>query len=541
MTTTQGTVRDATYSLLRALDLRMVFGNPGSTEEPFLKDFPKDFTYVLALQEASAVAMADGFAQATQRPALVNLHTSAGVGNAMGNLVTAHLNKTPLIVTAGQQTREMLLCEPLLTNRDETTMPRPWVKWSYQPVRAGDVPGAIMRAYAMALQPPAGPVFVSIPLDDWDKAALGEPVVRTVSTRYAPDPERVAEFAARIRRSERPALVYGQEVDRSGGWDAGVRLAERLRAPVFMAPLSERVPFPQDHPQYAGMLPSAIGPLSHRLRGFDLIVVIGAPIFRYYPYIAGPVLPEGASLLQVTSDPYDAGAAMVGDSLLGDARLTLEAFLQLLPEESARALPPPRPPNRPLPPSTYSRLTAAEVFAKLHAMAPADTIVVEESPSNYGDLMRWWPIVRPASFYTFASGGLGWNAPAAVGIALAQKVTGEGRLVVAIIGDGSLQYSLQCLYTAAQYDLKLVYIVPCNEEYAILKDFAELEGTPNVPGLDIPGLDIISLAKGYGCLGVEVRTLEDIEQAFAAACVADGPTVIAISVKRERRKLVPRT
>ena len=535
------TVRDATYSLLRALNLRTVFGNPGSTEEPFLKDFPKDFSYVLALQEASAIAMADGFAQATNRPALVNLHTSAGVGNAMGNLVTAHLNKTPLIVTAGQQTREMLLCEPLLANRDETTLPRPWVKWSYQPVRAEDVPGAIMRAYAMALQPPAGPVFVSIPLDDWDKAALGEPVLRTVSTRYAPDPERVAEFAARIRRSERPALVYGQEIDRSGGWDAGIRLAERLRAPVFLAPLSERVPFPQDHLQYAGMLPSAIGPLSRRLQGFDLIVVIGAPIFRYYPYIAGPTLPEGASLLQVTSDPYDAGAAVVGDSLLGDAKLTLEAFLQLLPEDSSRGPPPPRPPNRPLPPTTYSRLTAAEVFAKLNAIAPADTIVVQESPSNYGDLMRWWPITRPASFYTFASGGLGWNAPAAVGIALAQKVTGEDRLVVAIIGDGSLQYSLQCLYTAAQHDLKLVYIVPCNEEYAILKDFAELEGTPNVPGLDIPGLDIISLAKGYGCLGVEVRTLEDIEQAFAAARVADGPTVIAIPVKRERRTLVPRS
>jgi benzoylformate decarboxylase len=536
----RATVREATYSLLRALDLRTVFGNPGSTEAPFLKHFPKDFSYVLALQEASAVAMADGFAQATNRPALINLHTCAGVGNAMGNLVTAYLNKTPLIVTAGQQTRAMLLCEPLLANREETTLPRPWVKWSYQPVRAEDVPGAIMRAYAMALQPPAGPVFVSIPLDDWEKAALGEPVVRTVSTRFAADPVRLAEFAARIRRSKRPALVYGQEIDRSGGWDAGVRLAERLAAPVFQAPLSERVPFPQNHPQYFGMLPSAMGPLGQRLQGFDLVVVIGAPIFRYYPYIAGAVLPEGASLLQVTSDPYDAGAAVVGDSILGDARLTLEALLQLLPEESTRPLPPPRPPNRPLTPTNYSRVTAAEAFAKLNEIAPPDTIVVQESPSNYGDLMRWWPIVRPASFYTFASGGLGWNAPAAVGIALAQKVTGEDRLVVAIIGDGSLQYSLQCLYTAAQHDLKLIYIVPCNEEYAILKDFAALEDIPEVPGLDIPGLDVISLAKGYGCLGVEARTLDDVEQAFVGALAGDGPTVIAIPVKRERRTLVPR-
>src|SRR6202140_5603591 len=181
----QMTVHEATYNLLRRLGLTTMFGNPGSTEQPFLKNFPKDFQYVLGLQEASVVAMADGFAQATRRPALVNLHTSAGTGNGMGNIMTAFLNKTPLIVTAGQQTREMILCDPYLTNRDETTLPRPWVKWAYQPVRAQDVPGAIMRAYAAALQPPAGPVYLSIPLSDWNEPALGEAVVRTVSTRYA--------------------------------------------------------------------------------------------------------------------------------------------------------------------------------------------------------------------------------------------------------------------------------------------------------------------------------------------------------------------
>jgi benzoylformate decarboxylase len=173
------TVYDATYNLLRKLELTTMFGNPGSTEQPFLKNFPRDFQYVLGLQEASAVAMADGFAQATRKPVLVNLHTAAGTGNGMGNIMTAYQNKTPLIITAGQQTREMVLYEPLLTNRDETMMPRPWVKWAYQPVRAQDVPAAIMKAYAIAVQPPAGPVYVSIPLDDWDQPALGDAVVRT--------------------------------------------------------------------------------------------------------------------------------------------------------------------------------------------------------------------------------------------------------------------------------------------------------------------------------------------------------------------------
>lgn len=156
------TVWTATYNLLRALGLTTVFGNPGSTEQPFLKNFPSDFDYILGLQEASAVAMADGFAQATGKPALVNLHTSAGTGNGMGNIMTAFQNKTPLIITAGQQTREMIICDPLLTNRDETMLPRPYVKWAYEPKRAEDVPRAIMRAYALALQPPAGPVYVSM-------------------------------------------------------------------------------------------------------------------------------------------------------------------------------------------------------------------------------------------------------------------------------------------------------------------------------------------------------------------------------------------
>ena len=167
------TVHDATYDLLRRLGLTTVFGNPGSTEQTFLSDFPDEFTYVLALQEASVVAMADAYAQVVGRPALVNVHTAAGMGNAMGSLVAAYDAKTPLIVTAGQQHRDMVITEPYLANRDETMLPRPWVKWAYQPARAEDVPAAFMRAYATALQPPAGPVFLSIPLDDWATPALG--------------------------------------------------------------------------------------------------------------------------------------------------------------------------------------------------------------------------------------------------------------------------------------------------------------------------------------------------------------------------------
>src|ERR1700754_3441720 len=200
------TVRDVTYDLLRTLGLTTVFGNPGSTEETFLKNFPYDFTYVLGLQEASVLAMADGFAQSTGKPALVNVHTGAGTGNAMGSLVAAYKGNIPLIVTAGQQTREMVLCEPYLANTEGTLLPMPWVKWAYEPKRAEDVPAAFMRAYTIALQPPAGPVVLSIPLDDWEEPALGPAVIRTASHRVSPDAARLRTFAERINAAKRPAL-----------------------------------------------------------------------------------------------------------------------------------------------------------------------------------------------------------------------------------------------------------------------------------------------------------------------------------------------
>jgi benzoylformate decarboxylase len=456
----------------------------------------------------------------------------------MGNIMTAFQNKTPLIITAGQQTREMLLSDAYLTNRDETVMPRPWVKWAYQPARAQDVPGAIMRAYAAALQPPAGPVYVSIPLDDWDQPALGEAVVRSVSSRYSPDPDRVTLFAERIRKSKNPVLIYGPEIERAGGWDAGIKFAERLKAPVYLASLSDRASFPQTHPQFRGMAPFAIGPLSQKLRGHDLIIVVGAEVFRHYPFVAGDYLPAGAELLQVTNDPHDAAAAIVGESLLSDAKLALEALAEAIPAVTSRTAPAPLQIKKNVPTSPNSPLTALEAFSALSELRTEDAILVNETASNFADLAQCWPIQKPDSYYTFGSGGLGWGSPAAVGIALAEKKLGTGRPVVAVIGDGALQYSIQDLYTAAQQKLKLVFIVPCNGEYAILKEFAVLEKTPNVPALDLPGLDVVSAAKGFGCASVWAKTKQEIKQSFADALKADGPTLIAIPIAHQERPLV---
>jgi benzoylformate decarboxylase len=531
------TVHEVTYDLLRELGLTTVFGNPGSTEQTFLKNFPDDFTYVLGLQEASVLAMADGFAQSTGKPALVNVHTAAGMGNAMGSLVAAYKGNVPLIVTAGQQTREMVLCEPYLTNKDETLFPLPWVKWAYQPARAEDVPAAFMRAYAVALQPPAGPVFLSIPLDDWEKPALGPAVVRTVSQRVSPDPERLRAFAERINRSQRPMLVYGPEVDRSGAWDAGVAFAEKVGAPVYTGPLPDRASFPEDHRLYQGQLPMTIAGVADVMRAHDLVIVVGAQVFRYYPYVAGEYLPDGTELLQITADPGLAGAAPVGDSLLGDALLVLDQIVALIEERGDRPVPAAQPPRPSVAPETSAPLTTEAVWSTLSTVKPADSPVVTESTSTIAQQLRWLPTTRPASFFATASGGIGWGVPAAVGVALGDRARGVKRSVIATIGDGSFQYSVQAIYTAAQHRLPVVFVVMRNGEYSILKSFAQLEKTPGVPGLDLPGLDIASIAAGYGCHAINVDSTEKLAHEFTAGLEADGPTVIVVPTKPQAAHL----
>jgi benzoylformate decarboxylase len=537
------TVWQAFYDILRAYDLKTIFGNPGSTEQPMLKNFPSDFQYVLGLQEASVVGMADGYAQATRKPAVVSLHTAAGTGNAMGTIMTAFCNKTPLILIAGQQHRDMLIGEPLLTNREGTSMPKPWVKWAYEPAQAKDVPAAVIRAIATAVLPPAGPVYLSVPLDDWDKEMASVPVPRLVSTRTAPDPAQVSRFVSTIHGAKRLALAYGQEIDKSLGWDAAVQLAELTGAPVYQAPGVERAVFPETHPLFRGPLPMARGPLCEAVADFDVLLVVGAEVWRYYPFVDGPVSPPGLTILHVTNDPHDASAALVGETLLSDSRLALESLVSGL---EAAGLKSSRSKDeyfaasnhKVAQPSGKSPMTALDAFTAIASLRPNDALLVQETPSNGGDLLRAWPAYEPERYFTFASGGLGANGPLSVGVALAQKHHQTGRPTILAIGDGSINYSVQSIYTAVQEKVHLIILVPKNEEYAILKEFAVLEETPHVPALDLPGLDAVAVAKAYGCPGVLVTNAEELQAEFKAALGRDGPSLIEFPIDRELRPLV---
>jgi benzoylformate decarboxylase len=521
------TVQEAFFDVARRLNLTTIFGNPGSTEETLLKNFPSDFRYVLALQEAPAVAMADGYAQATGEPVLVNLHTAAGMGNALGNIESAWYNRAPLIITAGQQTREMLLIEPYLTNTQPLEIPKPFVKWAYEPARPEDVPGALMRAYAMAIQPPAGPVFLSIPMDDVDKPCPQLPEIRTIGRRLGADPLYLAPIVEALATATSPVLVIGGAVDQSDGWNDAVRLAERLRCKVWAAPAEGRPGFPETHPLYQGMLTSAIAPLAHELEGHDVIVVIGAPVFRYYPYMAGNYLPAGSRLFHITDDPNEAGRAPVGESVLADPGRACAVLADLIPPADH-----PRPPARAIlaSPAAGPVITADRLYHEINEVRPDDSVLVQESLSTLKALRQRLPTSRPRSFFSMSSGVLGYGLPAAVGVALAERDKGTNRKVVTVLGDGAANYVIQALWTAAQHKLPILFIILRNGAYNILKAFAHQLDTPKVPGLDLPGLDFVSLAKGYGLAGSRVSDGAHLAAALRHGMSAGGPYLLEVEI-----------
>ncbi|WP_077000415.1 benzoylformate decarboxylase [Variovorax sp. KK3] len=522
----QTTVRDSVLDLMRRFGMTSVFANPGSTELPLFRNFPSDFRYVLGLQEATVVGMADGYAQATRRASFVNLHSAAGVGNAMGNIFTAHKNQTPMVITAGQQARSILPFSPFLASNQAVELPKPYVKWSVEPARAEDVPPAIARAYYLAMLPPRGPVFVSIPVDDWDRPAEYVPA-RDVSTELRVQPDTLEKIAHALDASQRPALVVGGAVDRDGAWDDVIRLAELHNARVWAAPMSGRCSFPEDHRLFAGFLPAHRENIVALLSGHDVILAIGAPAFTYHVEGDGPHVPDGAALYQITDNPETAAWTPVGTSGVGSIRLSVRELATHRPTNAREAPGKRRAPQR-AEPSTV--MSVAYALQALGEVKRPDDIVVEEAPSARPVMQAYLPFTQSETFYTMDSGGLGYGMPAAVGVALGKP----GRRVVCLMGDGSSLYSIQAIWSAKQLGLPITFVILNNRRYAALQDFAPVFGFAAgdaVQGTDLPDLDFCSLAIGMGCPARKVGAAADLHAAFEKALASNTTNLLELDVQ----------
>lgn len=521
-------IREAAFDVFRAHGLTTLFGNPGSTELPMLADFPPDFRYVLGLQEGVVVGMADGYAQATGRPALVNLHSAPGVATAMGALVNAAAGRSPLVLTAGQQVRALLTGPALLTSPEPTVLPRPLVKWAFEPPRPQDVPAALARAAHLAALPPRGPVLVSLPMDDWTAEVEPGPVralaARRVEVAAAPGVDTVHRLAGRIAAAHAPVLLVGAGVDTPAGWRAAVDLAERCRMPVYWAPLEPRCGFPTAHPAFQGVLPATEAGVAKALQGHDLVLVAGAAVFRYYPHVPAPVFDGGSELVFLTDDPQEAARAPYGEALVGDPVATLSALAaQVVP--SGREVPPAGPQAPPVVCDDASP-SAAAVYAAIARALPPSGVVVCESVSNMRDCQDQIRLSRPGGFYSPAGASLGFGVPAAIGVQLADPT----RPVVAVVGDGALQYAVPALWTAARYDVPLTIVVLRNDRYAVLEDYCEFLGVSGVPGLRVPGIDSVALARGYGVTAHRAQRAQDVAEALTRALATPGPSLIEVPI-----------
>ncbi|WP_103337247.1 benzoylformate decarboxylase [Amycolatopsis sp. CA-126428] len=515
------TARRLAHEFLDRRGLTTVFGNPGSNELPFLAELPEHFRYVLGLHEGAVVGMADGYAQATGRPVLVNLHAAAGSGNAMGALTNAVYSRTPLVLTAGQQVRTAIGLEAMLANVDATQLMRPLVAWSGEPSCAADVPRSLAQAVFEA-ELHRRPSYLSVPYDDW-AVELAETATldRQVQRGLAPSEAQLDALVTAVAAARNPALVLGGDIDATGLFDRAVALAEHLGVATWVAPSPHRLPFPNRHRLFRGVLPAGIAPVSAALTGHDLVLVLGAPVFRYHQHVPGAYLPEGTRLIQVTDDFGAAARAPMGEALVADPAPVIEALLTKVPARGTTS----GYVETPEPKTGAKALHPEQVFAALRDTQAGDTRYVVESTSTNSAWWRQMDLRREGSYFFPAAGGLGFGLPAAVGVAMGSP----DRPVVGVIGDGSANYGITALWSAAHYRVPVTFVILRNGVYGALRWFGELLGTPDVPGTEIPGLDFTAIAAGYG---VEATTAGDEDDLRAQLkTTPDGPRLIQVDTE----------
>ncbi len=545
------TGRDALLEVLRTEGVKHLFGNPGSTELPLMDALATadDLHYVLALQEATAVAMADGYAQVTGRPAFVNLHTSAGLGNAIGNLTNAQANLTPLVVTAGQQDYAHIVADPLLAG-DLVGLARPVSKWAHE-VRSLDELGTVMRrAFHDAMAPPQGPTFVSIPMSTLDQE--GDAPVPAASTivraSTAGGIDELAELLTGVAVGKL-GIVVGDEVAQSGGIAAAVALAEALGAPVHTSPLHSTGAFPPAHPLFAGMLPPSAAGIRATLARYERVLLVGGRAFMVYPLTDGSPLPDGVELLHVSSDPLQLGRTYaVRLGVHGDPAATMRALLPAVEGDVdapgvADALNAARIKRHSemaaLEQSALDRYGPAPMDPMVagHALVramPANTAVVDEAITTGVYVRGFHHWTEPGRYFFCKGGGLGWGMPAALGVSLAYD---RSVSVLCVAGDGSAMYSPQALWTAAHEQLPVVFAIVNNRQYLILKNnLRGMKGDTARTGrfvamdLDHPPVDYVALATSMGVAATRIDHAGDVSDVVREALATGRPHLVELPI-----------
>jgi benzoylformate decarboxylase len=538
--------RTAFLELLVDEGVTHLFGNPGTTELAIMEVVP-DFAalrFVLGLQESIVIGMADGYARASGRLAAANVHVAPGLGNAMGALYNAKFSNSPLLITAGQQEQGHGLLEPLLY---EPLVPiaQPLVKWAVEPTRVEDLPRILRRAVKVALTPPTGPVFISLPGDVLEQSAdidLGRPV--RVDARVRPSDEALKQLADRLLAARNPVIVAGQELAAHDAFAEAAELAELLGAAVYGSSVAYGAQFPTAHPAYMGSLTRNQKQVRATLEPYDLLVCLGADLLRMSVYSPVEPLPEGLPVVHVSERGWELGKNYRTDvAIQANVRETLRALLPLArarraPESVARlAALKDRNWTAQRAKAAVAALGEAEttpidprfLMLRISEHLPKDAVVVEEALISSLSLPGFLPVRDPRGFYGLASGGLGFAMPGAIGASLALP----GRPVVAVVGDGSAMYGIQALWTAAHLKLPVTYVITNNRSYRILKErLVSMRGSDKFVGMDIknPAIDYVGLAQAMGVPGRRVSDPNDVAPALREAAEQGGPSLIEVVV-----------
>jgi len=545
------TGRSAFLALLKDEGVTRLFGNPGTTELPIMHAMTEqtDISYVLGLQESIVVAMADGYARASGQIAAVNVHVAPGLGNAMGALYTANFSGSPLIVTAGQQEQGHGLMEPLLY-APLVPIATPMVKWAVEVTRIEDLPKIMRRAAKVAMTPPTGPVFISLPGDILNmEAAIDMGQSTRVDAATRPSDSALEQLADRLAAARRPVIVAGHEIVASDAFAEAAQLAEMLGAPVYQQTVNDGAHFPSEHPAFMGSLNRNQSYVRDVLAPHDLVICLGSDLLRMSVYSPVDPLPADLAVVQIGQRDWEMGKNHpVELALRADVKETVAALLPVLGTRGGQDLKDRAKASltdlatrnwsvqraekraKAVAMSDASPIEPEWLMLRLSELLPEDAIVVDEGIVSSYSLLQFLAIRDRYGYFGNASGGIGWGIAAALGV----QVAHPERRVVAVLGDGSSMYSIQALWTAAHLKLPITFIIANNGGYRIIKErLLSFHGNDEFIAMDFkdPAIEFADLARSLGMKAERIETGAAFETAFQAADDRAGPVLLEVVVQ----------